>query len=449
MDEMSMMATVLLFIGYCFFFALLIKQLSFFKNTGLSCKVLWGLFALKILFGLSFHYIHAEVLVGTDSLSRFEDGKALLQAFPDHPWSVLKALVLPFSMWDSFELQPYITQFSYPNGNLSEYVLIRVYAIFQFIGGGSFYSVIPFMAFFVLIANLKLYQLFSKAFLDAPKQLLLLLICCFPSVAFFTGGLYKDGLIYIGLCLMISHFWQFINEEKKFTHLIWIASGMFIMGLFRWADLVIYGGVLFVFFMVRKYNEKVLIRYLSIFASIILLIVIMDLAVPQYDLMTFLDQRKGVTQYDFSNSVFYFPDWKGNPLLLVACIPLAIVNGLFRPFPWDADSLIQLIGGIETVVLFLGLLVCIIFRKEQRKFTPLSGFLMFASLARLAFVGLFIENSGTVIRHRSEILIFLIVFFITYFLDTNKLKSFFLKPTQNIDEKPLVLRHLFNSSRKL
>lgn len=406
-------------LSYALFFSLLISILPYFKKKDIPIKWLIIIYLLKVVAGLAYNQFH---ILG-DAGYRAKDAQHILNALGEHPISVLKFLLLPESMWDSFELQPYLSQFSYPNGFHSEYTLIRVYVVGMLITGGYFNGVIPIIAFLVLVANLNYYNLFRTTFVEIPPFLLLLILSLTPSLTFFTAGLYKEAFIYMAIGLILTNIWGLMNDRGTWKQVVYIGLGLYLLALFRWLDLILYLPVFFAYILLHKATRNVGLKYLGILLSLAIFGLFLDFLIDRVDLFQILYDRKTITLGGNARSSFATPDWRGSGLFLFLYLPNAFFNALFRPFIWNAETLFQLVGGIETLFLFLFLVVCLLNRKKHLKMTPLLGFLLFASISRLCFVGLFIENSGTIIRHRTEVLTFIILFLFAYLLDIKRISQ--------------------------
>lgn len=403
------------------FFGLLLLKLPFFKKIGIRKEYLLLFFLLKIGIGLAYNYIHSKVLAGGDPWLRANDAMVLLEAFQDHPQAVLKYIFLPEEYWDTQTLQPYLNHFTKVFFFKAEVYLVRVYFIVLFITGGYFSGFIPMLAFILLAINLKFFELFQKAFPTINRTLLLLIICFFPTATFFTSGLYKDGLMYIALGLCLINMWSYLNEERNWIKLLWVLLGLLIMLLFRWADLILYLPIIFAYFVVHHSPNFSFFKYGGILLGLLAIAFVADYFIVEVDILETLYRRKSTVRRQVVASNFDSPDWRYSDWGILKYVPLAVMNALFRPFPQDVQTTFQGITFIESVGVFLFLIFGLIFRKRQLKMTPLLGFLFFVAMARLCFNGLFIENVGTIVRHRSEILMFLLVFWMGFFMDFDKI----------------------------
>lgn len=407
------------------FFGLIILNLPFFQKTGIRKIYLLLIFLAKIVIGLGYNYIHSEVLAGGDPWLRANDAMVLLEAFQEHPKAVLKYIFLPETYWDKQVLQPYLNHFTKTFFFSAEIFLVRLYFIVLFITGGYFYGFIPMLAFILLLVNLKLFELFRKTLPDIDKKLLLWTICFLPTATFFTSGLYKDALMYIALGLCLINSWSFLNEERRWSKLLWVLGGLIIMLLFRWADFILYFPVLIAYFIIHHSPDFPFFKYAGILIILLTAAFIADYFIVEVDILEYLYRRKSTVRRQVVASNFETADWRYTDWAILTHLPMALINALFRPFPQDVQTAFQGATFIESVGVFLFLVFGLVFRKQRLKMTPLLGFLLFIALARLCFNGLFIENVGTIVRHRSEILMFLLVFWMGFFMDFEKIKQKF------------------------
>jgi len=378
------------------FFGYLILKLPFFQKTGIRKIYLLLIFIAKIGIGLTYNYI-----------------------------AVLKYIFLPEEYWDKPTLQPYLNYFTKTFFFKAEIYLVRLYFIVLFITGGYFYGFIPMLAFILLLVNLKLFNLFRKALPDISQKFLLLTICFLPTATFFTSGLYKDGLMYIALGLCIINSWSFLNEERHWRKLLWVLSGLLIMLLFRWADLILYLPILVAYFIIHFYPTFSFLKYAAILIGLLAIAFIADYFIVEVDILEYLYRRKSTVRRQVVASNFESPDWRNADWGILKYLPTALVNALFRPFLKDVQSTFQAVTFIESVGLFLFLVFGLFFRKKHLRMTPLLGFLLFIAMARLCFNGMFIENTGTIVRHKSEVLIFLLIFWMGFFMDFEKINQKF------------------------
>ena len=433
------------------FFGLIILNLPFFQKTGIRKLYLLLIFLAKIGIGLSYNYIHSEVLPGGDPWLRANDAMILLEAFQEHPKAVLEYIFLPKEYWNTQILQPYLSHFTKTFFYDAEIYLVRVYFIVLFITGGYFYGFIPMLTFILLVVNLKFFALFRKALPDLNKTLLLLIICFLPTATFFTSGLYKDGLIYIALGLCWINSWSFLNEERHWSKFLWILLGLLIMLLFRWADLILYLPVLLAYFVVHYSPNYAFFKYSGILLGLLAIAFIADYFIVEVDILEVLYRRKSTIRRQVVASNFESADWRYTDWGILKHIPMALINALFRPFPQDVRTAFQGATFIESVGIFLFLLFGLLFRKQRLKMTPLLGGLLFIALVRLCFNGLFMENTGTIVRHRSEILMFLLVFWMGFFMDFKRIRQKFstIKAFANRFFKRFNFPSLFISSDSL
>ena len=87
------------------------------------------------------------------------------------------------------------------------------------------------------------------------------------------------------------------------------------------------------------------------------------------------------------------------------------MNVFFRPFPFEANGLLQLFSGVEVIVLTLIGLFCIIKRKSSVQ--PLVYFLLFFALSTILLYGVLVPNLGGLARYRTISLLMLALCYVS------------------------------------
>lgn len=395
------------------FFFVLIRFFSRKTDIEIPIRLISAVFILKVIVGLLYNYIHAEVFEGGDPWYRFVDARMLMGLLLEDPKALLGYLFLPESQWNMLVLREYLSELSYPKVYLSEIPIIRMNILANLMTGNSYYGVIPFVAFTVVWIS----ALASKAISSITNSSIIkvfLVLSLVPSVLFFTAGFYKDSFMYISILLLLIGFINLVNDTNFWRALFSIGLASILMLQIRWMDFVLYLPFFILFYFLSKHKEGVFIKFFVLTIAGVSLVCLIDLLIPGIDLFQILYERKTITKSGFVSSNFYSPDWRGEGLGMVRFFPIALVNAFLQPFPWSASSALGLVASLESSLFIVIIVVAFLFRKKVRKATPILCLFFFISLSRGIFNGLFIENAGTMIRHRSEILSFAMLFVIMY-----------------------------------
>ena len=123
-----------------------------------------------------------------------------------------------------------------------------------------------------------------------------------------------------------------------------------------------------------------------------------------------------------SGSGIKIPELKASYLSIIKNSPMAFLNSLSRPYPFEMDSIFSLMAGFENILLELFMIFCLFFIKiptDEKRTMALFSF----SFVLMLFIltGLVTPVIGAIVRYKMPALPFLIISLLLI-TDTNKLK---------------------------
>ncbi|GAB4135072.1 MAG: hypothetical protein Fur0041_08890 [Bacteroidia bacterium] len=114
-----------------------------------------------------------------------------------------------------------------------------------------------------------------------------------------------------------------------------------------------------------------------------------------------------MTDYPKAGSLIHEQPLKNTPGAVLAFLPQAIINALFRPHPFEARSVLLIPSAFENMLLYLLIIFAVLFfRRPVQK--DIFIFLMWFSLSYLAVAGLTTPVLGALVRYKIAVLPFLI-----------------------------------------
>ncbi len=110
-----------------------------------------------------------------------------------------------------------------------------------------------------------------------------------------------------------------------------------------------------------------------------------------------------------AGSVIKIPPLDGSFLDALGNTPSAILNSLFRPYPWEARSILLLLPVFENILVTAALIACIFFFRWKREIS--APFLLCLSFVLIlaAISGLVTPVLGALVRYRTPALPFLLI----------------------------------------
>jgi hypothetical protein len=392
------MTALILVSLYCFFFAFLMRKSAFFQPTGIRYSWILGLFAVKVIAGILYGFIHKNYFSGGDTFLYFAESQQLAATFANNPSYCIHSLLgLETTV-------PTENAYTYPPSpifwkDLGTYFIIHINAALIPFSGGLYSVHVVFMSFLGLIASILLYKVLKNQIQLNDN---LLIISCFllPSLLFWTAGIHKDVFLFLGLTILM---WALQNSR-----LSWLLLGLLLMGLTRHYTLLLVLPSILAFWATKKEIKKIIPKLLS--TSIILFLCVAGLDYFYFN--NFIINILANKQQAFFNETggsdlrnlepFY------NFFELFLQLPAAFTNVVARPFIGECKHIFQLSASIE-MVFFWGFFILMLFFNKKIKFNPMDYFLLCFALSYLFLIGFLVANEGTIVRYRAIPISFLTI----------------------------------------
>jgi len=423
---------VLLFVLLIFILAETRYKHEPFKNW------LLPLFGLKLIGTFAFVFIYQYYYRGGDTFGYFRGAQIIAENFFYNP-------KVAFQLWmtDAAEITPknreIVEGFEY-FGNPTTWPVSKIASIFCILGFSNYLITSLWFAFLSFIGQIALFRLFYKLH---PKLWRLMAIAVFavPSVVFWNGGILKDTVILMCLGpLFYSIYWLFIVRKRLLisslliiicTYLMWqvkyyvpmvaIPSALLWVALHYFKQLpslgiktIIGTSVLVAFAFFSLFFRKELMAFSNDFV-----VDLLQRAIGFQVWHGYLAETAGASGYDLGEIEFSL-------IGFIKKMPASINVTLFRPYLWEAKSLVLLVSALESFVFTLLALWVLfktgIFKTVKIIFSQahLTAFFIYTML--FAFmVGFTSFNFGALVRYKTPCLAFFtMLLFVIYAIGQQK-----------------------------
>lgn len=401
----------LLFAGYLIFFAWLVTKISFFKTSGLSKPQLIIIFLLKVITGIFYGWM--GIVYG--GFARIKD------TWSFHHNGVIEYQLLgnnPKEYFTNLFHNPYQNGLGSFFGSIGSYwndlkgnVFIKILSIFDVFSFGHYYINVIFYSFITLFGPMAFYKVMKDVF-PGRKTAVLLSAFFIPSFFYWTGGIGKEGLIFVGIGLIIYHMYRG-NKEKKFglKRIAGILLGMLILLLLRNFLLIIVIPPIIAWLLAYRFSRYSLACFVSVYVFFGILFFTLRYFDPRLDFpQAVVDKQQAFIQI-VGNSSIPIKQLKPNAISFLINIPQAITLSILRPYPGDIKHLLSLGAAIEIDLLLFLFILLLIKRKKDViiQYKSTIYFCLFFSFSVLLAIGFSVNNLGAIVRYRSTILPLLIV----------------------------------------
>ncbi len=399
----------LLFVAYLILISWLITRIRFFTNANLTQPQLVILFLLKVMAGIFYGWIGLYY----GGLAKMAD------TWMFHSNSVLEYQLLqtdPREYFTNLFYNPYEGGFekffnsdnSYWN-DLKGNAYIKVLSLLNIFSFGSYYVNVIFYSFITLFGPVAFYRVMTDIF-PGHKTVLVLATFLVPSFLYWSSGLHKEGLIFLGISLVIYHTYFGWKENKfGFKRIVSIIAGLFLLLVLRNFLFVIIVPALFTWLLANRFPKKGLL----VFGTLYLLFAILFFSVryikPEYDFPKAVVTKQQEFLKLHGKTTVSIRQLKPTVGSFLVNTPQAITMSAIRPYPGDVNHILSLAAAAEIILLILIFLLFLLFRSGHPASSNLIYFCLFFSFSVLLAIGFSVNNIGAIVRYRSVIIPLLVV----------------------------------------
>jgi hypothetical protein len=390
----------LLFAAYLILFAWLITKVKFFNRSGFSNSQLVILFLLKVMAGIFYGWIgvyYGQMAQMIDTWAYHMESLQEYKLLTSHPIEFFTSL-----FHNSYE-DGYTNFLASKNSwwnDVKANFLIKIMAVFDLFSFGNYYVNVIFYSFLSLFGPMAVYRVMKDVF---PKEKVPLLIAIFlvPSFLYWTSGLHKEGLIFVGIALIVYHFY-FAFKEKRFTvtRMLMILLGLLLVLILRNFLVLVLVSPVISWLLCYKLKWKPVVVFSSVFAVFLLLFFTVKYFIPEMNPpQSVVNKREDFIQLQGHSSV-EVNDLKPTFVSFLQNAPQAFSLSMLRPYPSDVRHLLSLAAAIETAGILLFFLIFLFWRKRGMDLSPMLLFCLFFSVGVLFMIGYSVNNLGAIVRYR-------------------------------------------------
>lgn len=418
---------------YLLLFLVIIRKWQFFKCEGISINTLSAIFLIKFCFGLLiwgvYTYYYTDRHTG-DVFKFYDDAVQLHLIFKDKPVTLLRII---FGLYDeSPELTKQLDQLSWWNTPYYYNIIndgrtmIRFNAILLFISRGYYHVHTVVICFLSLMGLMGLYKTFYPMMRDKSKELIVA-IFLIPSVLFWGSGVLKEGLLLCGFGLLIYHFNFFLKSQMKSLNMVMLLFSIGILLITKvYVFLIIIPGLLTLIWLKVTDFRKAGLKFLVVYVVVISVSLIADAFNNQYSVLETLANKQrdfiSVALETHAGSYIQIGELNADIGSYLTNLPQALINGLFRPYLFEAKTALTLFSGVENTLFILMILLCIFFYKKPTSAQkPWIYFSIYFIILLSLLIGLVVPVLGAIVRYKVPMLPFLAVTLL-FILDKQKLQ---------------------------
>ncbi len=398
-----------LFFGlYLIFFSWLITKINFLKNSGLRKRSLILLFLIKVMVGVFYGLITQYSANIGDNWTMHSEGVNEFHLLFSHP----KDYVLNIFHDDyNNDYSGFLdTTDSYWNVLRSK-IMAKLLSIFDIFSGCNYYINTIFYNFLVFFGFVAIFRIYNSIYTNKHK-LLLISVFLLPSLLYFTSGIHKDGLIFLGIAITSYNVHLMLNENRFILkRILFIVIGLAIIFLLRNFVLITLIPALVAWWAAAKNNKYIVQTFAAIYISFTIIFFSLHLIGPRADLPRYVSERQ--IQFikisrDAGSAInvnLLFPDFRS----FLNNAPQALNHSLMRPYLTEKFSLAYIPVEVEIFLYEILFLLYLLFPLKTIKIDSFVCFGIFFSISMMMIIGYTIPIIGAIVRYRSIYFPFLII----------------------------------------
>ncbi|MBC7949245.1 MAG: hypothetical protein H7Y42_15270 [Chitinophagaceae bacterium] len=401
----------LLFVFYLVLFAWLVTKVKFFTRSGLNSSQLIILFLLKVMAGIFYGWMglyYGNLAQMVDTWAYHHYGIAEYQLLWVDPWAYLTNLFhdpYPGGV-DKF----FGSTMSYWN-DLKGNIFVKFLSMLNILSFGHYYVNVIAFSFISLFGPIALYRVMIDIF-PGKKLIILLAIFLTPSFIYWTSGLYKEGLIFTAISIVIYNLY-FGWKEKRYTFGRWfgIVAGLFMLLVMRNYLMVLILPAVLAWLIASRWRRYALGIFTGVYLACGILFFTARYILPSLDFpKAVVAKQQAFLQLQGGASAIPIKELEPTAQSFFKNTPQAVTLSFLRPFPGDVRHLLSLAASIEINLLICLFILFMFFRKKTNPLARMPIYLcLFLSVSVMLAIGFSVNNLGAIVRYRSIVLPLMII----------------------------------------
>jgi hypothetical protein len=299
--------------------------------------------------------------------------------------------------------------------DLKSNVFIKFLSILDIFSFGHYYVNVIFYSFISLFGPMALYRVTTDLF-NTRKLTLLISVFFVPSFFYWSSGLHKEGLLFVGVALILFHIY-FAHKEQKWKASRWlgILLGLTILLLLRNFVLALIVPAILGWILANRWSNHGLASFVGVYLVCSVCFFGLRYIEPALDFPQAVVNKQQAFLQLVGNSSININHLEPTVTSFLINTPQAIMLSAARPYPSDVHHLLSLAAATETILFWLLLLLFLAFPLRQKVASKTTiYFCLFFSISLLLAIGFSVNNIGAIVRYRSIVLPLVVTFMVMH-----------------------------------
>jgi hypothetical protein len=369
----------------------------------------WPTLLLKLTAGLLLGYIYTNHYPDSDTVYFFTEGKVWAE------YARADALDYLLRLWQDTE-----APFSGENRTL---FMVKAVSLLAWATQHNYWLIAGYFSLTAFVCAWSLVTVIARYFPSMTTAAVIGFLL-FPSAVFWSSGITKESLAMAGICLMSVFFIRvWVHNRITVYNAVSVIIALWVAWSLKYFYVAVFLPVAFTILITRwfienrmrasartAYRESVLFLVLFLVMLFVVTFIHPNFS-PQRILEVIVESNAAFTEASGSTLCIQYSDLEPTLGRIAANLPWAVFSGLFRPFPWEAVNIFQVLASVENAVILMLFLLSI---RQFKSFTEspdrllVFGVLVYCFML-CAFLALSAPNFGTLVRYRVGFIPFLVM----------------------------------------
>jgi len=376
-------------------------------------NIFWPALSVKLGAGICLGLLYRYYYNGGDTFTYFEEGTKLTALARSDIFLYIRFLWSgdeSFDAWNSLvSLQP------------RALFMIKVVSVVNLLSHDNYWISALYFSFFSFAATWILVRTIIQ-FNASLRYAAVVSFLFFPSVVFWSSGLIKESLAMASLFLLIAVYLKiWMYKRLRWWEYLLILVNLWLLWRLKYYYLAVFLPIATASLAVRilfkgRWRTALVVARIGVWFAVLLLplTVIATLRpnfLPERFLQVVVSNYREYHRLSDPEDLIYYNRLEPTIRSIVENTPCALISGLYRPFYWEAGTLLKQLTALENILLLLlstGALINVakLYRSPNRLLLFSAGLYI---VLLCVFLALSTPNFGTLARYRVGFLPFFIL----------------------------------------
>ncbi len=356
-----------------------------------------GIVSFKVLLGCVYGYVFLHYYHGDDPWDIFYQSLGSYEKLTHYPGEFFHEFN-PEHAWMMANHQTSDAP-SYYYHHAENWVMVKSFALLNVISGRNYYVDALLFDLILMPGPLLIFR-YVRAIYTGKPWLLMVAVFFIPTVTFWLSGIRAEGLLLLFTALLLGAAKGWSDKTNLKSLAAMLVCGLACV-LFRIQYAILLLPALGAYLISLRNPIHAWRNFLIVYGSISLLFFISLWLPGQWQASLPIRHAQSVFFALHGNTRFALDTLQPGPVSFLRIIPQAGLNGILRPFPWEAKGWLQAAVALERTLLIVALIVLAVLGKFRFAFRrqPLLLFFFFFSVTLLLLEATVVPFPGALVRY--------------------------------------------------